>query len=369
MLAVAGCGSSDSSDTSSTSSASGTGAASGVTSDTVKFAMTPPDMLWGGAVVAKQMYWPKHGLNVDLTFTQGSAQTARVIASGQQNMGVSSFSATSAAIAEGQPLKVVAVMMQRTPNSIASPQSAGISTLKDLEGKHLMHYTSGSNTILWDPVLKKAGIDMGKLHQVGIAYGADLQLLKSGQADAMESYLGSQDLKLQCDGTPVNELLLVDQGVNIYEQVVVVNTDWADKVGSKTVTKMVLGFIQGVNYQQTHPVETYEMVAKAAGVPLPREQQIIESTDVVPFLYGKDTDTIQQNGFGWGDPATTQKMLSLLHDLGTVSKELKPDDVVSNEYLKDPQTQAAAMEYAKTAVAQPPADARQKCGTLSALPK
>lgn len=331
---------------------------------TVSFGMTSPDMLWGNINAAEQRFWPGLGIKAELVPTQGSSQTARAVASGTQNAGATTFDAAAGVIAAGQPVQVVAILMQRSPNSISVPTASGITSLKQLEGRTLGHYTSGSNARIWNYVLPKAGVDLSKVRQVAVNYGADLQLIRSGEIDGMQTYIGSQDLKLQCtpDPIPLTQFRLVEQGVNLYGQVLVVNRDWAEKVGKDVVRNLVLGFVQGATLVATQPEAVFDMVKTASGVPLPRDQQLMEATVVVPYLWGKSTPVVQEHGFGWADMPAVTEMLTLMHDLEIVDKQLSAEQVVTNEYLNDPAVHAAAMEYATAPQASPPADVQAACG-------
>ncbi len=103
--------------------------------------------------VARELsYFKDEGLDVTIKEGVGGADTAKVVGSGAENIGVSAGTVLPIAREKGIPVIALAVYYQKDPNAFISLKRTGVTKPKDLEGKRVgvkfgatSHYFYGSS--------------------------------------------------------------------------------------------------------------------------------------------------------------------------------------------------------------------------------
>jgi NitT/TauT family transport system substrate-binding protein len=132
----------------------------------------------------KQGIFKKHGLELEILYTQGAGETLQVVIGGGADIGVGvGIYGAMAAFAKGAPVRAIA-------NSTTGahdlywyvPAASPIKSLKDADGKTIAYSTSGSSTNLTAlALLKEAGVN-GKPTATGSPASTFTQTM-SGQID------------------------------------------------------------------------------------------------------------------------------------------------------------------------------------------
>lgn len=126
----------------------------------------------------------KHGLALDIFYTQGGGETIQVVISNSANIGVAiGFLGTIGAFAKGAPVRIIG-STYTGGNQLFwyVPASSPIKSLKDAAGKTVAYSTNGSSTHTAVLALKKfTGVDFTPT-QTGAAPGTYTQVM-SGQID------------------------------------------------------------------------------------------------------------------------------------------------------------------------------------------
>jgi NitT/TauT family transport system substrate-binding protein len=142
--------------------------------------------------VAKQKgFFEKNGIDVELVQFNNGNDAVAAQQSGSIDIAISIPGTAMAAIERG--FELTAIFQNETAHS-KGPDSGAllvkndskIVTLKDLEGKKVSVSTLHSQaTVLLQELLKKAGVDIKKIHFMEVPYPAVAESLKSGQVDAV----------------------------------------------------------------------------------------------------------------------------------------------------------------------------------------
>ena len=90
----------------------------------------------------------KHGLELEILYTQGSGETTQAVLSGSVDIGVSvGTSAAMAAYVKGAPIRVIgAVITGATDLYWYVPENSAVKTFADMAGKTIAYSTNGSST-------------------------------------------------------------------------------------------------------------------------------------------------------------------------------------------------------------------------------
>jgi NitT/TauT family transport system substrate-binding protein len=126
----------------------------------------------------------KHGLALDIFYTQGGGETIQVVISGSAQIGVAiGFLGTIGAFAKGAPVRIIGSTFTGGNQLFWYVRAdSPIKSLKDAAGKTVAYSTNGSSTHTAVLALKKfTGVDF-KPTQTGAAPGTFTQVL-SGQID------------------------------------------------------------------------------------------------------------------------------------------------------------------------------------------
>jgi NitT/TauT family transport system substrate-binding protein len=131
-----------------------------------------------------QGIFKKHGLELEMLYTQGGGETQQAVISGGADIGVGvGITGVMSAFAKGAPVRAIANSMTGASDIYwYVPAASAIQTLKDAEGKSMAFSTNGSSTNLTAlALLKEAGVN-AKLVATGSPSSTFTQTM-SGQVD------------------------------------------------------------------------------------------------------------------------------------------------------------------------------------------
>jgi NitT/TauT family transport system substrate-binding protein len=211
------------------------------------------------------------------------------------------------------------------------PRDSPIERVEQLEGKTIA-VGSESWKELIDPLLVEAGVDPDSVTLLGA--GAQWsQVVSEGVADAGLAWEGLR-AQLQGQGLQLKFLLGSDfsQGPsNVYA---VRRADLADDGKRDAYTRFLQAVVMGLEFARANPRAaaqiTYRQFPGLAEALSP--QIALESMVQLASGYGAGV----RAGKGWGfhEPATWEAYLGTIFDLGQTSRQLTPDDVLTNELVE-----------------------------------
>ena len=173
-LSVAACGGGD--DSSSTSGASGG-------KMTVKVSLRLNWVIAGNHApfyLAQQKgYWKQCGLDVSMAAGTGSGDTAKLVANGSQDFGLTDAVSIVSGRAQGLKLKSIGVLYQTNPSALVAKKSAGIKDLQTAAQHKWGAVPGGSPYLLLKALYAKNGL---KDKEVSVPAPGIAQL-KTGQVD------------------------------------------------------------------------------------------------------------------------------------------------------------------------------------------
>jgi NitT/TauT family transport system substrate-binding protein len=154
--------------------------------DTLKLAV-PQKGFWDTSVAdfgQRAGFFKKEGLNLDILYTHGGADTDRAIFSGSVDIGIANgLLGVIGAYNKGVPVRVISSEFTGASDLFWYARTeSGIKSLKDAAGKTMGFSSPGSSTnLVGGLLLKKAGVDL-KFTPVG-GPAASLTQVMSGQID------------------------------------------------------------------------------------------------------------------------------------------------------------------------------------------
>lgn len=220
VLALAGCGDDDGASSDSTSGSQ--------SQDLTKVSLRLNWVIAGNHAplyLAKERgYWEQCGLDVSMAAGNGSSETAKLVANGSQDFGVTDAVSIIAGRGQGLKIKSIGVIYQSNPSALVSKKDADITELQDVEGKTWGAVPGGSPYLLLKALFKENAIEDVK--EVSVAPPGIAQL-KTGQVDFI-TFFGNEAANVDPDpDANLNVLYFKDAGQDIYGLALATSDEYA----------------------------------------------------------------------------------------------------------------------------------------------
>jgi NitT/TauT family transport system substrate-binding protein len=267
-------------------------------------------------------FFEKHGLKVERTeFTDNSKMVA-AIQSGELDIMASIPAAVLSARDQGFDLVTfmqneTAKMQEPDSGAILVNKNSRISSLKDLQGKKIGVLSKGSQASIDGLyVIKKAGVDLGKVTLISAPFASHFDLLKSNQVDAtitvdpfttqiMESGIGKVLAYNYIDTVPGQPLAAWWA-----------KKDWVQK-NPQAVEAFSLAIKDAIDYLHADENRARQVIAEYTGL----DPKLLEKMPMLNWNYKVD-------------PNAWNKENEILLEMGAVQKMPKPDDYFADHIKK-----------------------------------
>jgi NitT/TauT family transport system substrate-binding protein len=296
VLALAGCGDDDGASSDSTSGSQ--------SQDLTKVSLRLNWVIAGNHAplyLAKERgYWEECGLDVSMAAGNGSSETAKLVANGSQDFGVTDAVSIIAGRGQGLKIKSIGVIYQSNPSALVSKKDADITELQDVEGKTWGAVPGGSPYLLLKALFKENGIEDVK--EVSVAPPGIAQL-KTGQVDFI-TFFGNEAANVDPDPEAnLNVLYFKDAGQDIYGLALATSDEHAQQHPDQ-VKCMQDGVRKGFEAAQKEPDAALDALTEAVPETAANEdvqRKLLEGA----FEYTGD-DLLAQDEAKWD---ATQKVL------------------------------------------------------------
>jgi ABC-type nitrate/sulfonate/bicarbonate transport system substrate-binding protein len=227
---------------------------------------------FAGYYAAKmQGYYAKQGLKVQFIEKHPELSASNALLNGKAD-----FAITDSSIlldqAEGKPVKMLAAILQHSPQVFLALESSGIRSVHDLVGKRLM-FSKREDSLLY-AMLKRAGIDDSQYSY--FEYGHDLQALLKGKADAISAYMTNEPDILDRMGYQHYIIDPASYGLDFYGDILITSTRLIEN-DIQRVRAFRKASLQGWSYAMDHPVEVIDYIVKNYDSKLSRQHQFYEA--------------------------------------------------------------------------------------------
>jgi len=205
-----------------------------------------------------QGYFEKEGLRIKLYVPPDPEATIKLVAAGQDDLGISYM--TDMILAREQGFKVVSVaaLLAHPLNCIMTLKRSGLDAPAKLKGKVIGTTGVPSDQAFLDGVLTRNGVKKGEYKLINIGFNL-AQALKAGQVDAIVgAYWPWEGIKMDEEGVGVNVLKF--QGVpDYYELVLITREDLAAK-DPELLRKFLRAMVAGQTFVQQHTDKAVEIL-------------------------------------------------------------------------------------------------------------
>jgi NitT/TauT family transport system substrate-binding protein len=260
-------------------------------------------------------HYKAEGLDVTIDAGNGSAGTVGRVASGAYDMGFADLSAVMEFLGNNPNAKVQGVFLlySATPATVFALKKSGIAKPADLQGKKLGApvFDAGRKAF---PVFAKANkLDLAKITWQSMDPPLRETMLVRGEVDAITGFYFTSLLNLLARGAKEDEIVALPypkHGVDLYSNVVIANTDFAEKNPAQ-VRAFLRALCKSVKDCVANP-EAAIATVKA------RDALIDEKLETRRLKLAIDTvvatDEAKKNGIGLPDDTRLQRQMGQLAD-------------------------------------------------------
>lgn len=191
-------------------------------------------------------HFAAEGLSVDIAPGQGSLDAIPKVATGAFPIGFSDMASLIKFIDQNPDAPVTGVMvMYNVPAfAVVGRRSLGVNTPADLQGRRLGAPPPDGAWAQFPVFAAAQGLDVSTITIEPVGFPTREPMLAAGEVDAVTGFSFTSSLSTQRLGVPAEDIsimLMADYGVELYGNVIIVNTDWAE-----ANPELVTGFLRAV---------------------------------------------------------------------------------------------------------------------------
>ncbi len=286
---------------------------------------------FGGSYLADANgHYAANGLDVTLVPGGPGVSPDTSVIAGQSIMGISAANFAGQAWADGAPLKVVGVAMQRNPFVIASLTSNPVNEPKDLEGRRLG--MAFNNQLDLELLSSLNGVDVNAIEVIQADY--DPAPLVNGEVDCLLCWLVDLPVAMTVAGIDNTTMLFADFGYAVHSQTYIV-TEETLATNRETVKSLLRGEILGWQDHRADPDTAAQVTVDRfpdAGMDL--ETETIKAHEFTKLMFSDVTDA---SGFLWWTDQSVADNIRVLKALGVnVTEDFWDRSLLAEIYADGP---------------------------------
>lgn len=298
----------------------------------------------GGFFVAKEKgFYTAKGLDVTISRGFGSGDTIKVVAAGKLDFGFANIPAGIVSRGKGAPVKQIAVIIGKAPESFVSFEEKGIRSLKDLEGKSFIEAAGAATMVTWPAFAKLAGIDINKMTFIAVEAAAKPAAFFGGRADLAFGFRPGFDepvvIRARKEGRKLVYLRWENYGWKVYGSGIV-TSDALLKRDPKLAADFVAATLQGYRWAIENPDQALDIFVKAN----PEVDPAAARLGLMVAIDGLLTKAGREHGLGYMDHERMAFQIDMLAKLNNVPRPAA-DEVYTNQFIqKTPLTVSPALQ-------------------------
>jgi putative hydroxymethylpyrimidine transport system substrate-binding protein len=272
-----------------------------------------------------QGFFREQGLKVKMYVPPDPETTAKLVATGQDEFGISYMTDTILAKTQGFNVVSLAALINHPLNCIMTLKKSGLDKPSRLAGKTIGSTGVPSDLAFLEGVLSRNGVKRGTYKLVNLGFNL-AQALKSGKVDAIVgAYWPWEGLNMEREGYDVNVMKLQEYGVpDYYELVLISRQDLADK-DSAMVKSFLSAAVKGQAFVREHPDKAVEILRRAS--PELKQDFLAQSLETVLPMMNFPEGQFRQEEQTWAT------MIEFMRTSGLIKDHLAPSSVFTNRFL------------------------------------
>ena len=278
---------------------------------------------FAGLYAAEQNgYYAVEGLKVSFIEGGPTVDLEKSVLDGTAQFGVIGAETLITDIADGKPLRAIAVIYRRSPLVFMALADSGITRPQDFNGKTVQ---ADTGRITLHAMLANVGISSAQYHEVNM--GADLEPFYSGKVQVWNAYINNEVLTAETDGHKINIIYPDDYGIHFYSDTLYTTED--------TIAKnpdLVLRFLRATLKGWTYAVENPNLIAPMVSKYNPNADLKHETAQMTASLPLVNTG---EDHIGWMKPEIWNGMERILREQGVLTTALDVTQAYLMQFLQE----------------------------------
>jgi len=270
-------------------------------------------------------YYADVGLNVELDYSY-EVDAVALVGANQLQFAIASGEQVLLGREQGLPIVYVMAWYEEYPVGVAALAESGIASVEDLAGRKVgTPVLSGASYIGL-----RALLEAGELSEKDITLDtvgfSQVEMLTTGQEDAVVVYVANEPVQLAAQGYDVN-VIPVSEHVHLVGNGLITNEETI-RENPELVAAMVEATLQGLRDVQADPGEAFEISTKYV-------ENLDQVADVQRQVLDESIKLWTQDGSGVSDLGAWENMQDLLLKMGLLSEPLELEQVFTNAFLPE----------------------------------
>lgn len=277
-------------------------------------------------------FYKAAGFNVTLDRGYGSSDTAKKIASGVGDLGLSDFPAViRGRVTGGLDIKALGVLLDRSVNVIYTRADKGIRKPKDLEGRTIGAPKVSALRSTFPAFAKLNGIDSSKVTWVNMPASALSSAVISGKVDSIATFatVGPKFIpKAEKSGVGIVPILFSDHGLDLYS-ITMIASNKSIMDNPNRLRKFVEASWRGIAYAIGNPVGGVKDLIKNRGALNEMTERRVWRIVVDHML----TPYQRTHGLGHMNDAKAKLTRDTTFDAFNIKKNVPVGELYTNSFL------------------------------------
>lgn len=305
----------------------------------VKMALLTQPGIWDAGVFAAvdKNYFADEGLELSFVSPTTPADGLKLLASGGVQFATAHSTEVLTARSRGLPVVSIATNHQFGTAGVMVPKPPGAATLKDLEGKTLGVTGIPFNKVMLEYMLKKAGVDLGKVKIVTVGF-TPMPLLLSKRIDGLGDAItwsepamyNMQIKKAPDDKATYSYFAFYQNGVPRYYTLGVVADESTLAKDPELARKFLRAWTKGLDWATKNQKEAVALLRKRYPE-INEAEGLANLAEIARISQSPDT---QAHGLGWQDAAVWAKQEAFMQESGLIASKVDVSKAMTNEYLR-----------------------------------
>lgn len=262
-------------------------------------------------VAQENGYFEAAGLDVTIKPGSGSVDNMKLVAAGQADLAPADVTALVLSRSnEGLPVKVVALVHQKTLSAILVLQESGIASPRDLEGKTIADVPGSTIKSVFPLWAKRVGFDASKVTFVPAVPPALPSLLASKRVDAVGQFtVGKPLFQAAAGGKPI-VAFPYERAFPGFMGIGLVASDSTISTNPGLVKRFTAALLKGLKWSIDNPGRTGAILNEA--VPLQNPKIAADELRIMKRFV--QTPVTRMTGIGYVDPKRVASTISIVNN-------------------------------------------------------
>jgi NitT/TauT family transport system substrate-binding protein len=275
----------------------------------------------------EQGYFADAGINLTVAEGRGSLASAQLVVSKDDPFAFVDATSAASVIAEGAPVKMIAIFSQQTPTAAISFDT--LDSPEDLKGKVIGYFALGSVPLTWEAFKAQNNLSSSDFTEINLEATSLLPALLEGQIDVDLGLVNAEGAAAPVlSGNPVNMLRFADWGVNALAHGILVHQDLIDEDPD-----LVRRFVEASVRSWEYTVENPEAAVDALMAAFPESNREIIENQLESSLDLIHTPNSEGQTLGWMAPEDWQATIDLLVEYGDLQSDVPVTNYYTNEFI------------------------------------